>query len=396
MNIIRCSKGHFFDKDTFDECPHCRVIAMRNGASSSYSYGAFSRNTDRKEQVRERTSEKEPIESGLTEGTVHKDSVKEIPDDGSSPARTTDYTQESADTEHTFRIEALDQDAFVEFASGTLGREVEDNAVFPGQADPDLFYEKVTGKEGSGEFSLSDEKAAADESIEAAADERAGAAEDEGAGAAADEGAGAAADERAGAAEDEGAGAAEDEGAGAAADKGVEAAEDEEAGAAADERVEAAADERVKAAEDERVKAAADEVVESAADEGAGGAKDKGKAVQDLGDLPVGWLVCVKGPEAGAVYVLREGRNSIGRAETMTVALPGDTDLSSLNHAFVEYDAGRMQFYVLPGTSRGLCYVSDQLVLIRTPINNYERISLGESELMLVQLCGSHFNWDLS
>ena len=364
MNIIRCSKGHFFDKDTFDECPHCRVIAMRNGASSSYSYGAFSRNTDRKEQVRERTSEKEPIESVLTEGTAHKDSVKEIPDDGSSPARTTDHTQESADTEHTFRIEALDQDAFVEFASGTLGREVEDNAVFPGQADPDLFYEKVTGKEGSGEFSLSDEKAAADESIEAAADERAGAAEDEGAG------------------------AAEDEGAGAAADKGVEAAEDEEAGAAADERVEAAAD--------ERVKAAADEVVESAADEGAGGAKDKGKAVQDLGDLPVGWLVCVKGPEAGAVYVLREGRNSIGRAETMTVALPGDTDLSSLNHAFVEYDAGRMQFYVLPGTSRGLCYVSDQLVLIRTPINNYERISLGESELMLVQLCGSHFNWDLS
>ena len=380
MNIIRCSKGHFFDKDTFDECPHCRVIAMRNGASSSYSYGAFSRNTDRKEQVRERTSEKEPIESGLTEGTVHKDSVKEIPDDGSSPARTTDYTQESADTEHTFRIEALDQDAFVEFASGTLGREVEDNAVFPGQADPDLFYEKVTGKEGSGEFSLSDEKTAADESIEAAADERVEAA--------ADEGAGAAADERAGAAADEGVEAAADEGVGVAADKGVEAAEDEGVGAAADERV--------KAAEDERVKAAADEVVESAADEGAGGAKDKGKAVQDLGDLPVGWLVCVKGPEAGAVYVLREGRNSIGRAETMTVALPGDTDLSSLNHAFVEYDAGRMQFYVLPGTSRGLCYVSDQLVLIRTPINNYERISLGESELMLVQLCGSHFNWDLS
>ena len=366
MNIIRCSKGHFFDKDTFDECPHCRVIANRKGTSSSYSYGDFSRNTGSQEQKQADGSPEEPVT-----GKIEYDSTPEEP-------AIIPKASAREEAEHTFRIEALDLDSFVELAAGPLERTPADQRVSPGMADQEPLFEELTDEEWRKESArFSEKKETGKQELEEVTVALAAEAPVE-------------ADEPA-ETETPAEVPVETE---APAEVPVESetplgAEEEspmeaEIPAGAETAVEAKAEGSVEAEEAIALSAAAPVIGKAA------------QAVQNLQDLPVGWLVCVEGPAAGSVFVVRYGKSSIGRAASMTISLPGDTSLSDLNHAFVEYDAEKKQFYALPGTSRGLCYVADQLVLTRTPVNNYEKISLGESELMLVQLCGDHFDWDLS
>ena len=387
MNIIRCSKGHFFDKDTFDECPHCRVIANRKGTPSSYSYGDFSRNTGRQDKKKKDDSPDEPVTGkmeygsipdepvtgkmeydstpdepvtgkveydstpdGPVTGKMEYDSTPDEPvtgkiDHGSSPdesitgeiASAIPKESASEESEHTFRIEALDLDSFVELTASPLGRAPADQGISPAAEDQEPLFEELTEEDWRRESArFSEEKETGEKKMEEAPCHEA-----------------------------------------VDVEAPLKTAETSEASEAA---------KTPEASETpEAPETPAAPVIGKAA-----------QTVQDLQDLPVGWLVCGEGPAAGAVFILRYGRSSIGRAASMTISLPGDTSLSNMNHAFVEYDAGGKQFYALPGTSRGLCYVADQLVLTRTPVNNYEKISLGESELMLVQLCGDHFDWDLS
>lgn len=58
-------------------------------------------------------------------------------------------------------------------------------------------------------------------------------------------------------------------------------------------------------------------------------------------DLVVGWLVCVSGPARGRSYELHTGRNFIGRAAIMDVALPEDTAVARERQASVIFDRGR-------------------------------------------------------
>ena len=108
----------------------------------------------------------------------------------------------------------------------------------------------------------------------------------------------------------------------------------------------------------------------------------------------VGWLVCVKGEYLGQSFNLKAGQNFIGRALNMDVPLAKDTSVSRNKHAIITYDPQNRVFFIQPGESNGLTYLNNNLLLAHQPINAYEKIKVGNSELIFVPCCGEQFAWE--
>lgn len=108
----------------------------------------------------------------------------------------------------------------------------------------------------------------------------------------------------------------------------------------------------------------------------------------------VGWLVAVKGPAKGKSYELYEGKNSVGRLNTQDVCIDNDRSIARNKHAVVIFDPKKKSFIAMPGESKELYYVNEELVLGPTPLKAKDLLSLGETELMLMPLCDDTFTWD--
>lgn len=126
---------------------------------------------------------------------------------------------------------------------------------------------------------------------------------------------------------------------------------------------------------------------------------DRGKTVgiikKKIGiDPAVGFLVCVSGPHRGADYKLVAGRNFIGRAAAMDVALADDDTVSRESHALVTYDAKHNSFSLSPGQGRGITYCNDEQVEMVRPLKAYDVIEVGKSQLLFLPLCGEQFQWN--
>ena len=108
----------------------------------------------------------------------------------------------------------------------------------------------------------------------------------------------------------------------------------------------------------------------------------------------VGWLVCVQGKCLGKSFELREGKNFIGRGEDMDVVIQGDLAVARKRHACVIFEPRAGIFYAQPGESHELFYLNDNVVLNSEILKNHDVITLGETSLMFIPLCGSDFSWD--
>lgn len=108
----------------------------------------------------------------------------------------------------------------------------------------------------------------------------------------------------------------------------------------------------------------------------------------------VGVLLCVEGNDFGTTYLLKTGRNFIGRSNTMDVVISGDNGVSRDRHAIILYEPKSRTFIAQPGESRELFYVNDQVVLNAETLNPYDEISLGKTKLLFVPICGEHFAWE--
>lgn len=125
---------------------------------------------------------------------------------------------------------------------------------------------------------------------------------------------------------------------------------------------------------------------------------DKTVRYYDLeGDIEpvVGWLVCIKGSEFGRSFYLKAGKNFIGRNQLVNdVVLEGDNSVSREKHAIVIYDPKSRKFLAQPGTSSGLFYVNDTVVLQAVEIKARDFIAIGNAKLMFIPFCGPEFTWD--
>ena len=123
--------------------------------------------------------------------------------------------------------------------------------------------------------------------------------------------------------------------------------------------------------------------------------KTVGIIKKDIGiDPAVGFLICIAGPNRGRDYKLAAGRNFIGRAAAMDVALTDDDTVSRESHALVTYDVKHNKFSLSPGQGRGITYCNDEQVETARPLKAYDNIEVGKSRLIFLPLCGEKFRWD--
>lgn len=128
--------------------------------------------------------------------------------------------------------------------------------------------------------------------------------------------------------------------------------------------------------------------------------KTVGKYISSQGEEDiapvVGWLVGVKGKSYGQSFVLKNGKNRIGRSMDMDVKLMNDDSVSRALAATVVFDSKKREFSLLPGESDSLCYVNGDAVYERRTLKEYDEIEFGDSDLnkyMIIPLCGDRFSW---
>lgn len=114
-------------------------------------------------------------------------------------------------------------------------------------------------------------------------------------------------------------------------------------------------------------------------------------------DPPVGWLVCIDGPDRGMDYRIRSENNSIGRSETMRICIGGDETIAREDHAFLSYDPESNTYTLLRGNARGLVYLNHGPVFGPETLRPYDEIKIGNTVLLFIPLCGDFggksFRW---
>lgn len=108
----------------------------------------------------------------------------------------------------------------------------------------------------------------------------------------------------------------------------------------------------------------------------------------------VGWLVCIKGASRGADFQIHSQYNYIGRAKHMDICIPTDPHISAEKAAVLAYDNNDKTFFFAPGSGHNLVRVNGSVVMTPVVLKAYDVLTIGETQLLFVPLCGDHFDWN--
>lgn len=120
---------------------------------------------------------------------------------------------------------------------------------------------------------------------------------------------------------------------------------------------------------------------------------DKGESFEGVEPV-VGWLVVLNGKARGSDRRIIPGMNRIGRDRDMAITLDiGDDTISRKEHGFIVYDPLNHQFFIQHGSGQNLTYLNGAVVMGAQPLNDRDRIRVGNTELLFIALCDKTFNW---
>lgn len=109
----------------------------------------------------------------------------------------------------------------------------------------------------------------------------------------------------------------------------------------------------------------------------------------------VGWLVVLEGPGKGNHRPVYNGSNTIGRNSNQRIPLDfGDGSISGEQQAFLVYDSKKRQFQIVPNLGRpNLVHLNDSALLSNSELKARDKITMGQTTLLFVPLCGPDFDW---
>ncbi len=108
----------------------------------------------------------------------------------------------------------------------------------------------------------------------------------------------------------------------------------------------------------------------------------------------VGWIVVLEGPGRGQHRPVYYGQNSMGRGEDQRVRLNfGDARITRDSHAFLIYDDVARKYYLRDNGKANLIRLNNEPVMAPTEIKDRDIISIGETKMLFVALCGADFDW---
>lgn len=122
--------------------------------------------------------------------------------------------------------------------------------------------------------------------------------------------------------------------------------------------------------------------------------KTRGRYTTETAEPVVGWLVCIQGESQGESFKLYDGKNSIGRMRTNKVCLADENSVSREKHAIVIFDAKNTAFYLQPGDGDKITYLNDSPVFVPQQLKEFDKIQLGDCELLFIPLCSERFKWE--
>lgn len=116
----------------------------------------------------------------------------------------------------------------------------------------------------------------------------------------------------------------------------------------------------------------------------------------DQNAFPVGWLIVTAGPGRGTAFTLFAGVSTIGRGSDQVVRLDfGDNTISRDTHAAIAFDPAHKTFFIGHGGKANLVRRNARPVLSTEEIHAGDRITIGETMLRFVPLCGPDFTWQM-
>ena len=108
----------------------------------------------------------------------------------------------------------------------------------------------------------------------------------------------------------------------------------------------------------------------------------------------VGWLVILEGPGRGQHCPVYYGQNSIGRGEDQRIRLNfGDARITRDTHAYLVYDDIARKFYLRDNGKANLIRLNNEPVMSPMELADRGIISIGETVMLFVALCGPDFDW---
>ena len=96
------------------------------------------------------------------------------------------------------------------------------------------------------------------------------------------------------------------------------------------------------------------------------------------------------------MFPVTDTQSTIGRSDAehmVTIDLHGDKTVSRGAQAVLLYDPLNKKFFLQSNESKTLIYVNRQMLLMPTELKPYDRILLGETELLFIPLCSEQFSW---
>jgi len=112
--------------------------------------------------------------------------------------------------------------------------------------------------------------------------------------------------------------------------------------------------------------------------------------------LLAGWLVIVSEQQKGKHYPLTFGINNIGRDTQNHISIDnGDSSISRKKHSIVIYDYANNLFFFKHSEGQFLSYLNGSVVLDTKELKAYDKIKVGNTELIFVPLCNEKFKWNM-
>lgn len=109
----------------------------------------------------------------------------------------------------------------------------------------------------------------------------------------------------------------------------------------------------------------------------------------------VGWLVVIDGPGKGNFRPVFPGSNTLGRLSSQRIPIDfGDDTISGEKQAFLVYDARKRHFQLVPNLEKSnLIHLNESAVLSNTELKAKDRLTVGQTTLLFMPLCGEDFDW---
>lgn len=107
----------------------------------------------------------------------------------------------------------------------------------------------------------------------------------------------------------------------------------------------------------------------------------------------VGWLVCERGPERGRSYILRQGRNFLGRSYSSDIIVNDDQSISREGHCSIIFEPQECVFYVYP-SEKGITALNGSILTAEQQITDEDVITVGNSTFRMIPYCKKGRSWE--